>query len=430
MGPSGAGKTSLLNCITGKVQDGVEGQVLVDGLDKVKISYVPQFDSMYEQFTIFETLMFASRMKNSNFNEEEHLHTAERFRVLKTPILVAMISNTLLVWATAALMVKVPIGRENGCQLSAINGSLSTIQLRDIVINKEARLKDAEAMHFLGLHGMITFYPFVTAIFFALHVTTVRREIQNGWYSMSALFCSFIVEGIFEVTLSSAISVAIFVSLSEMLDLELWRLLLYFTYVTLMTLIAWLIGVIIGFVLQDNFYNIFLTLCAIEVPLSIMQSRFIRPDKASAIFKPFFEINCFDQAYRGALSVIYGFGRCDQQLTKAKSLLADMALSQSPYKIISDSLGVVELKNETISRYASILGIDEDILYEVSKKSLDFMEQFDEGTSDEIQASFILQDYGIPNDGRNFMYHYTCLTLMVMFALPLVYLAMKRALKH
>ncbi|KAI1286430.1 ABC transporter G family member 2 [Halotydeus destructor] len=611
MGPSGAGKTTLLNCITGKVQDGVEGQVLVSGIDKLKISYVPQFDSLYEQFTTFETLMFASKMKNPSFNEKEHIKTVERvsnlldlsaqrdvkvkglsggqkkrlcigveitsrvdllvldepttgldsstssllttnlrdiaisqsiaiamtihqpsnevlnafdkiylmskkgvnvffdrpchlisylvnrgikclktrslgeiamnaclddniervqnsisshitdtscqkklyqmqetpsgsilhqtrqlclrsfqYRVMKTPILIAMVLLTATVWATAGLMVKIPIGKENGCQLSEVTDSLSASQLRDIVIKKAARLNEAAAMQYISFQAMIMLYTFVTAIFFALHVATVRREIQNGWYSVSALFCSILVEGVLEVTLSSAASVAIFVTVSQMLDLELWRLVLYFILATLMTFIAWLIGVMIGFTMQDNFYNVFLATTCIDFPLCVLQSHIIRPDKSPAIFKPLFQMNCFDQAYRGALSVVYGFGRCDQQLTQAKSLLTDMALSQSPYKIISDSIGNSQLDNRTVFRYANILDLDEDILYEVSKKSLDFMEQFAEETANEIQASYILQDFGINNDGLDVIYHYVCLTLMVTVALPLVYLSLRRAFKQ
>ncbi|KAI1286428.1 hypothetical protein HDE_10943 [Halotydeus destructor] len=345
-------------------------------------------------------------------------------------MLVTIVLLSALVWATAGLMVKIPIGKENGCQISLTSDSLSTSQLRDIVIKKDARLKEAATMQYISFQTMIMLYTFVTAIFFALHVTTVGREVQNGWYSVSALFFSIIIEGLLEVTLSSAISVAIFVSVSDMLDLELWRLVLYFIFVTLMTLVAWLIGVMIGFVAQNNFYNIFLACTCIDFLLCILQSQIIRPYRASAIFKPLFEINCFDQAYRGSFSVIYGFGRCDQQLAQAKSLLTDMALSQSPYKIISDSVGKVQLDNGTVSRYANILGIEGDILYEVSKKSLDFMEQFEGVTSDEIQASFILQDFGISNDGRNVTYHYLCLIAMFMLGLPLVYVSLRRALKQ
>ncbi|KAI1286417.1 ABC transporter G family member 7 [Halotydeus destructor] len=72
LGPSGAGKTTLLNCITGKLKDGVTGQVMVKGRDKLKISFVPQFDSVYEQFTTLETLIFASKMKNPGYSDGDH----------------------------------------------------------------------------------------------------------------------------------------------------------------------------------------------------------------------------------------------------------------------------------------------------------------------------------------------------------------------
>lgn len=95
IGPSGAGKSTLLNCVTGRYTD-FSGQVFVssssppvvttdqmtnvrqlkllrNSLNKksnLKISFIPQKDHLFGQFTVKETLMFASRIKNQSTSSE------------------------------------------------------------------------------------------------------------------------------------------------------------------------------------------------------------------------------------------------------------------------------------------------------------------------------------------------------------------------
>lgn len=72
MGPSGAGKSTLLNCIAGKIRDHVRGQVFLrfpsswtsDQRRDVRMSFVPQKDAMFMNFTVRETIMFSSRLNS------------------------------------------------------------------------------------------------------------------------------------------------------------------------------------------------------------------------------------------------------------------------------------------------------------------------------------------------------------------------------
>lgn len=70
MGPSGAGKTALLECLTGKRQP-TKGKVYLNGeslhknLDEFQhsIGYVPQEDVMHRDLTVYETLYYAAKMR-------------------------------------------------------------------------------------------------------------------------------------------------------------------------------------------------------------------------------------------------------------------------------------------------------------------------------------------------------------------------------
>lgn len=68
MGPSGAGKTTLLECLCLKNDEGVEGDMIVVGKPKIRIAVVPQYDDFLPQFTVTETIFFASRYKNRTYD--------------------------------------------------------------------------------------------------------------------------------------------------------------------------------------------------------------------------------------------------------------------------------------------------------------------------------------------------------------------------
>lgn len=69
MGPSGAGKTVFLNCITGHLsingRKENSGVILINGVKSIHIGFVEQFDHLLPHLTVRETLIFASRIKNA-----------------------------------------------------------------------------------------------------------------------------------------------------------------------------------------------------------------------------------------------------------------------------------------------------------------------------------------------------------------------------
>lgn len=77
MGPSGAGKTSLLDILAHRIKK-YEGQVAINGseLDHDVLtylcSYVPQTDSLWSALTVNENLMYASRLYSPSFDERKH----------------------------------------------------------------------------------------------------------------------------------------------------------------------------------------------------------------------------------------------------------------------------------------------------------------------------------------------------------------------
>lgn len=64
MGPSGAGKTCLLESISGVRTVGLGGRLCLRGRRHAQIVIVPQYDDFLPQFSVEETIVYGSRMKN------------------------------------------------------------------------------------------------------------------------------------------------------------------------------------------------------------------------------------------------------------------------------------------------------------------------------------------------------------------------------
>nr|XP_027196007.1 ATP-binding cassette sub-family G member 1-like isoform X2 [Dermatophagoides pteronyssinus] len=69
MGPSGAGKTTMIECISGRRRRGVSGDIVVANCTKrTKLAYMAQEDAFMPCLTVYETLLFASKLRNYQRN--------------------------------------------------------------------------------------------------------------------------------------------------------------------------------------------------------------------------------------------------------------------------------------------------------------------------------------------------------------------------
>lgn len=75
MGPSGAGKTCLIRSLSGQRSSNthLSGSIVYNGKSRMKMAVIPQDDPLLNEFTVQETLTYASRLKNTTIsNMEDH----------------------------------------------------------------------------------------------------------------------------------------------------------------------------------------------------------------------------------------------------------------------------------------------------------------------------------------------------------------------
>jgi len=120
IGPSGAGKSTLLNCLTGRYREehGLSGSVYVTPKDggrnkrnNVKVAFIPQKDNLFGNFTVMETLLFASKMKNTGDEFASGDHEKEALKILKYLNLESC-SETLVKKCSGGQVKRVCIGVE------------------------------------------------------------------------------------------------------------------------------------------------------------------------------------------------------------------------------------------------------------------------------------------------------------------------------
>lgn len=71
LGPSGAGKTSLLRCLFQNFGDGTTGQILVDGgSKKLKVCFIPQKDYLNDFLTVREDLVYVSKLREAKSRDD------------------------------------------------------------------------------------------------------------------------------------------------------------------------------------------------------------------------------------------------------------------------------------------------------------------------------------------------------------------------
>lgn len=76
IGPSGAGKTSLINFLSRRREAGYTGQYFVnDSRKRINVVTLPQNDSLPEYLTVRENLLFASRLKNGHLDIDHEKYT-------------------------------------------------------------------------------------------------------------------------------------------------------------------------------------------------------------------------------------------------------------------------------------------------------------------------------------------------------------------
>uniref|UniRef100_A0A6G1S913 ABC transporter G family member 25 n=1 Tax=Aceria tosichella TaxID=561515 RepID=A0A6G1S913_9ACAR len=81
LGPSGAGKTSLLNALCGRTENyGGRIQLLGGGNKRMRLSIIPQKDYLIENLTVRENLIYSSRLLNP---DKDFNHDANILRVVK-----------------------------------------------------------------------------------------------------------------------------------------------------------------------------------------------------------------------------------------------------------------------------------------------------------------------------------------------------------
>lgn len=71
MGPSGSGKSTLFECLVGLKKTGVTGSIRLNGIDKVIVGMVPQFEHFIDNLSVDEIMTFSCRLLGIQNNQKQ-----------------------------------------------------------------------------------------------------------------------------------------------------------------------------------------------------------------------------------------------------------------------------------------------------------------------------------------------------------------------
>ncbi|KAI1300198.1 ATP-binding cassette sub-family G member 1 [Halotydeus destructor] len=315
---------------------------------------------------------------------------------LRTPFLVILLVFHVVSSLMVAFATPKKSGSYDGCQFE-LNDTLSMNQI------KEEYTKQIEAHNTLRVFiispitYMLLMSTIMSSIRFPLEYNSIRRELDNSWYSASSYITAKLIGGVFECCITSPVYVVLLFYFSDQ-NVDTWRTISWLSIITLSAIYYWLLGFLYGLVFKHDVAKSVLSSVVTFFTFSISKI-FVDPKQMSSLFRLLLPLNFFDLAVSAVASVMYGFGRCPLPPTGAVSLYEALAESRSPFSIISKSYQDINFTKADISRYAPLVDIDENVLLSL-KESVDnfFATQPEPNTTD--VASYILEHLGVHHDGR------------------------------
>ncbi|KAI1300199.1 ATP-binding cassette sub-family G member 1 [Halotydeus destructor] len=315
---------------------------------------------------------------------------------LKSPFLLISMVLCSLTALMVSFCTKIPFGKEDGCQLQ-LNDTLTLNQLK-VLYRAKFDATNGLKIFLLGPPGyMLLVTTVVSCIEFPLEYRTLKRELDNKWYSASSYLTGRYFCGILESCITSAIFILILFYATEQ-HVENWRLVSWLSIVTLNSIYHWTLGFLFGIIFRDDMAMAVLS--SVVFFFTFFISRFfVSYAEMSKVIRLILPFNVFDLTVSASASVMYGFGRCPSLSPDSISVYEALADSRSPFKIVSKSYQDTGFTDDDIERWAPIVDIDTSILRSF-KTAIDGYFANQPKLSVPEVASYILEELDVHEDGR------------------------------
>ncbi|KAI1289669.1 ATP-binding cassette sub-family G member 1 [Halotydeus destructor] len=347
---------------------------------------------------------------------------------IHSPVMVFFVLVNAMLGVMFGRMFPTPPGLEDGCQVSTIDGDLTTNQLRALFTGKISSIVAASVFIYSGLMYKlcIGFAWGTVACIWDLPIT--QREVRNGWYSPSTYIFTKIGTGLVDMAMSTLVFYVVYHFLS-LQDIELWRAVSVYLALLATHVVSWLGGILVGLAIKDAKSAVMLIIVYIA-PSVLLTSFIVKPDQASKFMDVIYECNQFEHAFRTCISVLYGFGRC-KSIVQSESLIETLIGRSTPRGLAKGALESYPVSDGAISRLSKLLDVSYDHLSETYNATVTHFAKLDDDKNyyDSI-PSYMLEVYNIGQDGALVWINVLAIVIYLLLAVAIVYKIMRHSLLY
>lgn len=277
---------------------------------------------------------------------------------------------------------KPDIGAEDGCwadfldlgkSLGSSSGGTNSSNIQNLYLQKISKINANSALLFSFLIYVVMVSVMSTVLSFPTETLVIIKEIQNSWYSTSTYYWSKFVAELPILFLTILVLAGIIYPLTGQIPV-LWRFLLVYGFTVLMGEVCQSIGMLFGTIFSDDLISACFSSVASGFPPILFGGFVVQVSQIRWYLKPLAYLSYVRYAFESLVVSIYGFGRCQRELTAGSTtnVAEQISKATNPITLIGTLVSSFNLTAKDASTFSVLLNVDSECIAGVINGTIDY----------------------------------------------------------
>lgn len=368
-----------------------------------------------------------SAHQTRSFTAQTYLIAKRAFISLnfRSPLFICRIVCDIFFAIQLSFLFETPPGREDGCFSSGFNDTSSPFESRKQLIAKVDRVKMGGVVILLCLTEACIVSLLTIMLSFSFEMKIFKRELTNNWYSLSSLFVGKSVSRIPLSMLSAAVLSGLVYRFTEQVNV-LWRFIAFWFAIWTVSVTCENIGVLISIYFNEEIIPGVLFTVLIMACSQLFSGFLIPFSMVPWYFKPFAYSSFMRHAFEIMMTVLYGFGRCEQSNATRIDFVDKVISTSTPYGIVNSWLEKVDTSDDSLNITSALLNVSQDQLTNILNSTLSLFGDSSSYVYATMQPSYALWLFDF--DESQFYMNLAFSMLIIAIFKAFSYVALKRAM--